>query len=262
MGTNMTKYKALAVTGAMLGLIGAAQAKANSGDGIAGSVGGDFSSGTYGGDTRTDILVVPLALRYRAGNLRVTAALPWLHIAGSSAVVSDGDGGVIIDPHAPGSSRSGVGDMSIAAAYSIPEEALGLGLEMGARVKLPTGSPAKALGTGKVDFALSAEVSKTLGKFTPFISAGYRLPGQPKGSDLRNAWSASVGSSLIIGKSVLIGSYDYRQASSALASDSHEIFGAFSAPVSHRLILTLYGSGGLSKGAPAYGVGSSLTLKI
>jgi hypothetical protein len=247
---------------AMLGLALATQVKANSGDGAVASVGADFSSGSYGGDTKTDILVVPASVRYRTGNWRVSATLPWLHITGSSAVVADGDGGFIIDPDAPRTSRNGIGDMSVGAAYTIPESTLGIGIELGGRIKLPTGSRARALGTGKVDYAVSAEVSKSVGQFTPFISVGYRIPGQPRGTDLRNSWSTSVGTSVLLGKTVLIGSYDYRQASSALATDSHELFGAVSRPVSQRLTLTVYGSAGLTQGAADYGVGTSLSLKL
>lgn len=258
----MIRYTAGVAACAMLCLPAVALAKASAGDGVAVTVGGDFSTGSYGSDTKTDILVVPASVRYRKGNLRLTATVPWLQITGSSAVVADGNGGVVIDPDAPRTSRSGIGDMSVGAAYSVPEAKLGVGIEFGAKIKLPTGSRAKALGTGKVDFALSTELSKTFGDFTPFVGVGYRIPGRPQGADLRNTWSLSAGTSLAVGKSILIASYDYREASSPLVSDSHELFGAFSTPLSSRLTLTLYGSGGLSQGAAAYGVGSSLSMKL
>lgn len=222
---------------------------------------GPASSGDYGTGANTDILVVPFSLRYKTGGLRLTASVPWLRIDGSSAIVG-GDGSIVIDPNAPRLVRSGIGDVSLGAAYAIPEDGLGFGLDLSARVKVPTASTSKGLGTGKVDVSVKAEISKSLGPITPFASAGYRFLGDPVGIELKNAWTASAGASAALGKSVLIASYDYRQSASAFSRDSHEVFGAFSTPVSEALNVTLYGTGGLSKGAPDYGVGAMVTLKM
>jgi hypothetical protein len=226
------------------------------------TTGVDYSSGDYGTGVKTDIIVAPLSLRYKTGNLRFTATLPWLRIDGSSAIVGDGSGGVIIDPNAPRTVRDGLGDVSLGMAYAIPEDRLGFGLDLSARVKLPTASKTEGLGTGKVDVSVGAEVSKTIGSITPFASVGYRMPGDPAGFDLHNAFNASAGASVAMGKSVLIASYDYRETTSTLAKDSHEIFGAFSTPLNDRLNFTVYGSGGLSDGAPDYGVGGMITAKF
>lgn len=226
------------------------------------TTGVDYSSGDYGTGVDTNILVVPLSLRYKTGGLRISATLPWLRIDGSSAIVGDGSGGVIIDPNAPRTVRNGLGDLSLGAAYLFPEETLGFGLDLSARVKLPTASKAKGLGTGKTDVTVGAEVSKSFGPVTPYASVGYRMPGDPDGFDLHNAWNASAGASVALGRSVLIASYDYRESTSNLSQDSEEIFGAVSTPVSDRFNFTLYGTGGLSDGAPDYGLGAMITAKF
>lgn len=154
----------------------------------------------------------------------------------------------------PGTVRSGIGDVSLGAAYMIPETVLGFGLDLSARVKVPTASRSKGLGTGKADVAVKAEVSKTFSPISLFASVGYRVLGKPAGLALHNAWTASAGASVALGRSVLIASYDYRESTSALSRDSHEVFGAFNTPVSKALSVTLYGTGGLSKGAADYGV--------
>lgn len=232
------------------------------GDGVTVTTGIDYSSGNYGTDSDTDLLIVPLSVRYKAGDLRFTATMPWLRIDGSSAVVGDGSGGVVIDPNAPRSVRSGFGDLSLGVAYAIPEDRLGFGLDLSARVKLPTADEGKRLGTGKTDVTVGAEISRTIGIFTPFASVSYRMPGSPDGINLHNAWSTSIGGSMALGPAMFVASYDYRQATSDLVDDSHEIFGAISTPVADRLDLTLYGSAGLSDGAPDYGVGTMLSLKF
>lgn len=226
------------------------------------TTGVDFSSGDYGTGSDTDILVAPLSVRYKTGGLRLSATLPWLRIEGSSAIVGDGSGGVVIDPNAPRTTRSGLGDLSLGASYMIPEETLGFGLDLSARVKVPTASESKGLGTGKTDFTVGAEVSKTFGTVTPFASVGYRMPGDPKGIDLNNAWTASAGASVALGRTILIASYDYRESTSPLSDNSQEVFGAASRPLNDRLNFTLYGTGGLSDGAPDYGVGAMITAKF
>jgi hypothetical protein len=240
----------------------ATSALADEGSSLTATTGIDYSSGDYGTGVDTNILVVPMSLRYKTGNIRLTATLPWLRINGSSAIVGGGSGGIIIDPNAPRSTRSGLGDLTIGAAYMIPEEQLGFNLDLSARVKVPTASRSKALGTGKVDVTTSAEISKTFGALTPFVNVGYRMPGDPDGFELHNAWTASGGMSVAAGKSVIIASYDYRESTSDLARDSHELFGAFSTPFARKLTFTLYGTAGLSEGAPDYGVGSMVSIKF
>jgi hypothetical protein len=222
----------------------------------------DYSSGDYGTGIDTNILVVPVTARLSTGNFRVSATLPWLRIDGAN-VIGGGDGGpIVIDPNAPRAVRKGIGDLSIGAAYSVPEESLGFGLEFSGRVKLPTGSQSKGLSTGKIDVSTSVEVSKTLGIITPYAAVGYKWAGDPSYIDLRNTWFGDVGASVALGKSVMLVEYDYREATSPLSKDSQELFGAFSTPVSKRLDLTVYGSAGLSDGAPDYGLGGMVTVKF
>ena len=239
----------------------AAPAMAQDDSSLSVTTGVDYSSGDYGTGSDTNILVVPLSVRYKTGGLRLSATLPWLRIEGSTGVVG-GDRSSPIDPNAPRATRDGLGDLTLGAAYMVPEETLGFGLDLSARVKLPTASESKSLGTGKTDLSVGAELSKTIGPVTPFVSVGYRMPGDPDGIDLQNAWSGSVGASFGVGRTTFIASYDYRESTSALSADSQEIFGAVSTPLNDRLSFTLYGSGGLSNGAPDYGVGAMMTAKF
>lgn len=222
------------------------------------TTGVDYSSGDYGTGVDTEILVVPVSARLKLGDLRFTTTVPYIRINGANIVGGDG-GPIIVDPDAPRLKRDGIGDLTMGLNYAIPEERLGFGLDLGARVKLPTANA--GLGTGKTDYRLSAEVSKTVGVVTPFVSAGYRILGDPAGVDLENGYYGSAGLSIAAGPSMFLASYDYRESSTALSDDSHEVFGAFSTPVSERLNFSLYGSAGLSDGAPDFGVGAMMTVK-
>lgn len=226
------------------------------------SSGVDFSSGDYGTDTTTDILVVPFTAAWRTDQLRLSASLPYIRIDGGEVVLGP-DGRPL--PGVPGATgtRSGLGDLSLGATWTVPPELFGaLELDLGARVKLPTSDEDKSLGTGKTDWSVSADLSYPLGAWAPFLTLGYRMPGDPDGTELQNSFSASVGTSLSLGRTVLIASYDYAEGASPLADDSRELFAAVNTPLAGKVSATAYGTVGLSDGSPDYGLGVLFTLKF
>lgn len=233
--------------------------------GLSVTTGVDFSSGDYGGADKTRILVAPLSFRLSKGSFRVSATLPYLRIDGPANIVGGGESGpIVIDPAGPGPQglRRGIGDLSLGFDYVIPSKALGgLELKLGARVKLPTSDQDDGLSTGKTDLALVADLSKPIGNVSPFLTLGYRMPGDPQGFDLRNTLAVSAGSSFTMGKLVAIGSYDYAGASSPLSFESHSLFTAVARPLSKRATVIGYGNLGLSRGAADYGLGLLLTFR-
>lgn len=256
------RFLVLLAAGAV-GLAVPAAAQESDDLGLTFSTGVDYSSGDYGAASKTKILVVPFSLRASAGNSRFTATVPYLRL--------DSPGGVVVGPGGeplPGvpsqtGVRKGLGDLSLGYAYSIPADRLGgVELELGGRVKLPTSSDRKQLGTGKTDAAISAELSYPAGLFAPFVNVGYRFLGDPTGVELDNGFTGSVGTTAQLGTVVAIASYDYTEASSPLAEDAHELFAALSGPVSDRLTLTGYGIAGLSEGSPDFGVGLLLSVRL
>jgi hypothetical protein len=227
------------------------------------TTGADFSSGDYGLPLKTNILVAPLALRVVTGRFRLSAAIPYLRIDSPGGVVVGPDGNPLPGVPAASGVRSGIGDLSLGATYALLQESdSGVSVDVGGRVKFPTSAKSKGLGTGKTDFSGSVDISRTFGAITPFVTLGYRVLGDPAGYNLRSGPTASIGASAPVGKAVFITSYDYSRAASPLAKDSHELFGAFSGPVARNLALTGYGTAGLSKGAPDFGVGLLLTAKL
>lgn len=222
------------------------------------TAGVDYSSGDFGTGIDTDFLVVPLNARISTGDLRFNVSIPYLRIEGSDEVVGGDGGPIIVDPNAPVTNRSGIGDLTVGVNYAIPQSRFGLGIDLGARVKLPTAET--GLGTGKTDISFAAEISRTFAMVTPFAQVGYRILGDPDGIEFRNTWFASVGASAAVGKSVILASYDYRQSPISLIEDSQEVFGALSTPLSQALNLTVYGSVGLSEGAPDFGAGAAVTI--
>lgn len=238
-------------------------AEGDEGFGLSFSTGLDYSSGDYGAATKTEILVVPFSLRASFGQSRFTATIPYLRIDSPGGVIIGPDGNPLPGVPSGAGVRKGLGDLSLGYAYSIPAEALGgLELDLGGRVKLPTSSDRKQLGTGKTDVAVSADLSYPMGLFSPFATIGYRFLGDPEGIELDNSFTGSLGTTFQLGTTVAIFSYDYSEASSDLAKDAHELFAAFSGPATSRLNWTVYGIAGLSEGSPDFGLGALLTFRF
>jgi hypothetical protein len=230
--------------------------------GLSLSTGGDYSSGAYGGSAKTNIFVAPISITEKTGAWRFSASIPYLRISGPGNVVIGPDGRPL--PGVPGvaGNRSGFGDLSLAATASLPDVLGGFTVDLTGRVKLPTSRSSEHLGTGKTDFTMNADISYPIGNWAPFVDIGYRIPGRPSGVNLKDSVTASVGTSYAMGHTVLIASYDYSQASSPLAKDAQELFGAVSTPIARRVNATLYGIGGLSDGSPDYEAGLLFTLKL
>jgi hypothetical protein len=227
------------------------------------STGVDYSTGDYGFAGDTKIFVAPVSVRATTGAFAFSAAVPYLRITGSSGVVVGPEGQPLPGLGTAGGDRKGIGDLSFGGTYTLRPETLdGLEVGLGARVKLPTSADHLRLGTGKTDYKLSADLSYALADFIPFLTLGYRVMGDPQGVVLRDGPTASLGVSAPLGKSVLILSYDYARAVSALAEDSQEIFGGVSVPVTDSVSITGYGIAGLSDGSPDVGLGILLTMKI
>lgn len=233
--------------------------------GLSLTTGADFSSGSFGAPADTEILVLPFSVRARKGPVRLSATLPWLRLDGPANIVGGGEGGpIVIDPNAPTPRRvrEGLGDLSLGLDFSIPPDGLGgFEVDLGVRLKLPTSARSRGLSTGRTDIGIIADISRPIGKVSPFLTLGYRMPGDPEGFELRNTATVSAGASVTLGKLVAIGAYDYAGASSPLGFESHSLFGALAAPAAKRVTLTGYGSVGLSRGAPDYGVGLLVTFR-
>jgi hypothetical protein len=231
--------------------------------GLSVSAGADYSSGDYGTTSKTHILVAPLSISEKTDMWRFSATIPYLRISGAGNVVIGPDGRPLPGVASGSGVRKGVGDLSLAATASLPPDSLGgFNIDLTGRVKLPTSRKSEHLGTGKTDFSAQADISYPMGNWAPFVTVGYRFPGDPAGINLKNTFNASVGTSLAMGKTVAIVSYDYSEASSPFAKDAHEIFAALSGPVTDRVNVTGYGIAGLSDGSPDYEAGLLLTVKF
>jgi hypothetical protein len=226
-------------------------------------VGGDYSTGDYGADEKTDVWLVPMILRARTGDLSISTSVTYIKMSGPADVVIGPDGEQLPGVPSGGGVREGLSDLSVSAGYTFSgRNAEAPSFALTGRVKIPTSKPSAQLGTGKVDYSVRAEVSTSVGPLLPFASLGFRVLGDPEGIDLRNGVNASIGASATIGRRVLIASFDYSTSASEGTASSRSLFGGFSTPVAENLNITAYGVKGLSESSPDYGIGLLLSMQV
>ena len=99
------------------------------------------------------------------------------------------------------------------------------------KVKLPTVWGSNRLGTGKVDFTASIDLSKDIGPASIYLSRRRRFTGRPAGSSIRSVWGAGGGASIRASRSITLGGdYDWQQSSFAGGQGSSEVTGWLSDP--------------------------------
>lgn len=229
------------------------------------SAGAEYTSGKYGGTETTDTLYVPFVVKQETGRWTLKATIPYLRISGPANVVGAGADRVTIPGAGTGRrTESGLGDIVASAFYNLADERSGgLGLDLGAKVKLPTADEAKGLGTGKADYALQADLFKPLGDITVFGSLGYRWYGDPAGVNLRNVPYGALGASRRLSSETTIGvAYDFRPRITSGGDEVSEATAFWSQRLSREWKLQLYGVVGFSDASPDAGVGALMERRF
>lgn len=232
------------------------------------SLGSSLASGDFGTGQSARIISTALGARLALGTFRISASIPYLSVRGRGLIFSGVDSTpVIAAASVPGArtvTHDGLGDLTLGAAYTLREQGDLPEIELAGRVKLPTASSASQLSTGKADGSFGIQITKAFGHVAPFVSATYRVFGNPSSIRLEDGFAASGGASFSIGRAaVLLASYHYAAAASRLVRDAHELFAGLSVALPRsRLRLTGFATAGLSSGAAAESGGLSLSLAV
>lgn len=224
-------------------------------------VGVDYSSGDYGDVADTDMLALPVSLRYQADGFFLSASTSYLRVEGPEGVVP-GDGGVI--PGLPStviSTRKGMGDLVLGAGYTVP---LTDSTYFGAsgKVKLPTASEDKFLGTGTTDITVQGELLQVFGPVSAAVRGGRRFNGSNDLFPLRDVWQAGAGLYYQAGDMTLGVDYDWREGSLATAADRSEATASLTYRLNPALRLQGYGYTGFSDGSPDLGGGMQILYRF
>lgn len=182
--------------------------------------------------------------------------------SGSSGGGGDFAGSDVIPIAGSSSKRSGIGDVSVALGYS-----LGLGettsFDLSSRVKLPTASRAKRLGTGKVDVTVGGDLVQAIGDLTLWAGARHRFLGKPAGSTLRDSWGAGGGLSYRLPGGTSLGAdYDWQEAARPGRGSSSEVTGWVNFGLSRKVRMQVFASTGLNADSTDLAGGLSLSVRL
>ncbi|MBI2833004.1 MAG: transporter [Acidobacteria bacterium] len=159
--------------------------------------------------------------------------------------------------------QSGLGDIVASAGYRIVDDAIaGVQVVLNGRIKVPTASATRGLGTGKADIGATGTIRKQVGGGWFYAEAGYLFIGDPDDVDLRNAalWGFGGVRRLTDRVSLLLSAYG----NTALLAE-------FAAPIeagagvsirAGRTTLTIVPTVGLSDASPRYAVNVGLSTDV
>ena len=215
----------------------------------------DYSSGRYGASSNTTVLSVPVDIRVQIDRLRLEASIPYLDVKGPGAFT----GGIVVGGGGASSTRSGIGDLTLGAAYLLSKDGTASpAFEIEGLVKVPTA--ANNLGTGKTDYTLLANIYHS---FTPrfmlFGSAGYQWLSNFNGYTLENGVMASAGVNFKPGRMTSIGvSVNYREEYFHGLGEQFTVSPYLLWNFDKNWRISAYGTIGTTSASPRYGAGMRL----
>jgi hypothetical protein len=232
------------------------------------SIGAEYSSGDYGTSSDTDIWYFPFSLRYERNDWFFRLTVPYLVVTGPGNVVIMGGHGT--GGHTPGGdthngtaasrTESGLGDIIGTVSYTLQRGASGRpGIDLTGKVYLGTASESKGLGTGENDYAVQLDLAQAVGALTMFGTGGYRITGDPPGTDYKDVLYGTVGLESDFDRNTLGGALDVQQAVVPGGDAFAELTGYLTVRPDKSTKLTAYLLLGLTDAAPDFGAGLTYT---
>ena len=227
------------------------------------STGPEFSTGDFGADENSDLLLTGLTARLsgKAGSVSLSTA--YARLSDVSTLVTTGVGGVEVTPDADGST-SGFTDLVIGLSRTfVAENPNAPIVTLSGSVKLPTANEAEGLTSGAVDYSIRTEIMRDIGPIIGFASIGARLRGESDVVDVSNSVLAGAGFQKSLGdKSATAISYDYRGNAIVGGPDAHEVTALYFHRFTDRLSLAAYAYTGFTDASPDIGFGFTISRKF
>lgn len=266
------------------------------------STGAEYTSGTYGDPEKTTAWTMPFLIKYETGPLTLRLNMPWTRVSGTANVETGqtlseqvrgngtseclrggGNGGVDDNPPAgcvtssgttttTRRTQSGFGDLVGSATYTVLDaESAPIGLDLGVKIKFATAKKEDCLiTTGKTDYSLQADIYRSFGAWSPYLTIGWTKKGDPDRRDAecnslgdktnyRNPWFAGVGTSYRISDVTSVGlSYDFRERLLSNSDPVSEASAYINFKMSGGLRLQIYGLTGFTDSSPDWGAGATI----
>ncbi|HET6718576.1 MAG TPA: transporter [Rhodocyclaceae bacterium] len=228
------------------------------------SVGLDFASGEYGTTETTDTYTAPVSVKYANGPWLLRATLPLVHVEGTFSrdlgfedPSEDTPAGVVQGKR----SETGLGDLTVAAHYTLIDNPDGFSLDLGGKAKIATADKDKTLITsGENDYSVQVDLFRSMTDIALFATLGYTIKGEPAGVTYKDPFYASLGLSVPVTTGQSVGAaWDYRQKVVTNGDPISEVSVFYSYRLDPHNKMQFYAVGGLADGSPDFGGGVVLT---
>lgn len=230
------------------------------------SVGAEYTTGEYGGTTRTDIWYIPLTLHYESRRWLWWATIPGLIVEGTGDVVIIGGGGSGgHGPGAPGTTarrtESGIGDIIAAASYRLLTQTGGRpAFDLAGKVYFGTADETRGLGTGENDYAVQLGITRDIGTFTWSATGGYLVTGDPVGVTYEDVFYGRLGVEQDFSRNSVGAALDVQEATVAGGDAPAKLTGYLTTRTGGNTKLTVYLLMGFSDASPDRGAGITFSV--
>lgn len=209
-------------------------------------IGGGFSTGDFGGQTRTNLYYINSVIGYvtQSYDLSITVPYPFM--------ISDNN-----DSHQNGmmNTKNGIGDITLQAGGLLLEENMaGFSIYGSLSAKLPTADEKDGLGTGEADYGAFLDIGKNISNFKISLLPGYIYTGDSATQKYGDINIYGIGASAIFDQTYYYLSYEWRKSMFSDTEDPQFINGGFSHAFNTTYAIKSDVSFGLNKGAPDLGL--------
>ena len=230
-------------------------------------LGAGYDQGDFGSTEVSRAYYAPFSLRYTGTrfDIGVSSAFVRIDTAGGIRLIdgvptpTNSNSGPLLE--------SGLGDTTVRSRFFMmidegPERATP-SVTPFVKVKIPTASEQRGLGTGKTDYGFGVEVDKDVGPVYLFGDAGYTVIGKIPSLNFRNRPSASFG----VGKQVTekvtaSGMLDWRRSIIEGNPNPTELVGVLSYRASRAVTFSPNAFVGLNDGSSDFGVGMQMSIRF
>jgi hypothetical protein len=225
------------------------------------SLGAEYSQGDYGTSSTTKIWYFPVTLGYETDQNLVSITVPYLIVEGTGNVVATGGMGMRrTTSNTNSETESGLGDIELTGSQKISGTATSR-IDLTGKIKFGTADEDKNLGTGENDYALQLDVAKSYAETNVYGYGGYKIIGDPPGTDYRNVFYGSIGVSRKLDNASTAGVEFFAQEAVLSGIDGQSELTLFlSNKPDNKTKVTGYILKGLADGSPDWGVGVALKL--
>jgi hypothetical protein len=225
------------------------------------SLGAEYTTGSYGASTDTDIWYFPVTLKYQTDADSLALTVPYVSVEGAGGVVA-GDRAMRRNIPA-GTSRqthSGLGDFILAGSHKISETTSSR-IDLTGKIKFGTADEKDNLGTGENDVSVQLDMEKYMDSNSVYGTVGYKILGDPPGVTFRNVLYGSLGLSHKLDAVQTAGMEWYaQQAALSGGPAASELTLYLGNKVDKKTKVTGYLLKGFSDGSPDWGFGVVLKL--